>query len=170
MGGGRVRGAVGRRVLLGAVVAVAVGFTVWTLWPSARPAPRARSYLAFTACLLTDAQGVTGAAARPVWAGMQDASLATRAKVQYLPAMAATRTADVLPYLASLVQRHCDVVVTVGPAQVDAVTTVAGRYPDVRFVVVGRAPAGPNVTVIDTASAQQVRDRVSALIRAAVKS
>jgi basic membrane lipoprotein Med (substrate-binding protein (PBP1-ABC) superfamily) len=80
------------------------------------------------------------------------------------------RTAAVLPYLASLVQRHCDVVVAVGPAQVDAVSAQAGRYPGIGFVAVGRARSGRNVTVVDGTSAQQVRDRISGLIRTAVGS
>ena len=157
------------RVALPAGFAVLALVIAWALWPSSAPPPRARPYLAFTACLLTDGQGVAGAAARPVWAGMQDASLATRAKVQYLAAMGATDTGGVLPYLASLVQRHCDVVVAVGPVQVEAVSAQAGKYPGIRFVAVGRARSGPNVTVVDGTSAQRVRDRISALIRAACR-
>src|SRR6266545_4918684 len=80
----------GRRrwLLLALAAAVTVALTVWALWPSARPAQqsRARAYLAFTACLLTDEHGIAGERAVPVWAGMQDASLATRVKVQFLPA------------------------------------------------------------------------------------
>src|SRR5262249_6154599 len=75
-------------LLVIAVAAVAAGLVVWALWPAGAP-PRARPYLAFTACLLTDGQGIGGAAARPVWAGMSDASLATRVKVQYLPSVGA---------------------------------------------------------------------------------
>jgi hypothetical protein len=72
------------RLPVGILVAVlVVGLAAWILWPSPRPRP----YLAFTACLLTDEQGVAGSAAGAVWAGMQDASLATRAKVQYVPAV-----------------------------------------------------------------------------------
>jgi hypothetical protein len=74
--------ATGRRrlVVWAAVLAVlgtAVGLGVRMLWPSTTQAPRTRPYLAFTACLLTDDQGAAGMAAGPVWAGMQDASLAT---------------------------------------------------------------------------------------------
>jgi len=50
-------------------------------------APRARQYLAFTACLLTGSRGLAGAKGAEAWAGMQAASLATRAKVEYLQAL-----------------------------------------------------------------------------------
>ena len=53
--------------------------------------PRARQYLAFNACLLTGSRGLAGPQAAQAWAGMQDASLATRAKVEYLSAMARRR-------------------------------------------------------------------------------
>ncbi|MGH3190248.1 MAG: hypothetical protein ACRDPY_35980 [Streptosporangiaceae bacterium] len=42
------------------------------------PAPSARQYLGFDACLLTGSRGLTGPQAAQAWAGMQDASLATR--------------------------------------------------------------------------------------------
>src|SRR5215469_1180521 len=76
--------------VVAAVVAVA-GITVGVLLagsshPAARALPpaRARVYTAFDACLLTDADGVTGAQAAPVWSGMQAASLVTSGKVSYL--------------------------------------------------------------------------------------
>jgi hypothetical protein len=159
-----------RWVLWGVAATLAAVLAVLVMWPSPRPAPRARPYLAFTACLLTDGQGLAGSAAGPVWAGMQDASLATRAKVQYLPTVGVADVAGVLPYLASLAQRHCDLIVAVGAAQVAAVDAAAEKYPDTRFVTVGGARPGPNVTVVDGSSAPQVRKRISSLVRAAVRS
>jgi hypothetical protein len=143
---------------------------LWVVWPRSEPAARARPYLAFTACLLTDDRGVAGTAAGPVWAGMQDASLATGAKVQYLPAVGATQGSEVAPYLAALVQRHCDVVVAVGAAQVAAVADAAAKYPRTRFVAVGAAPVHANLVVVDERSAARVRERVAALVRSEVKS
>ncbi|MFC4049395.1 hypothetical protein ACFOY4_06855 [Actinomadura syzygii] len=67
-------------VALAAVVVGAVCFAF--LRPS--PEPRARQYIAFKACLLTDSRGIAGAEAAPVWQGMRRASLKTRAKIQYL--------------------------------------------------------------------------------------
>jgi hypothetical protein len=77
------------------VVAVAVG---WAVWPS-QPAPRARQYLEFTACLLTDDHGITGPEAAPVWAGMQEASLATRAKVQFASVVGRQSVENAVPFL-----------------------------------------------------------------------
>src|SRR5947207_16029154 len=91
-------------------------------WLSSRNAepPRARQYLAFTACLLTGADGIAGADAAPVWAGMQDASAQTRAKVEYLSVSEPATKENAEPFLASLVSRQCDVVLVVGSAQVAA--------------------------------------------------
>jgi hypothetical protein len=55
-----------------------------------------------------------GAAAAPVWAGMQDASLATHAKVQYLQVTGEATVGNALPYLATLVQRRYAVVFGAG--------------------------------------------------------
>jgi hypothetical protein len=152
-------------------VAMAVaGLLAWWLWPSgpAGPAPRARQYLGFTACLLTDGRGVAGTEAAPVWAGMQDASLATRAKVQYLAAVGALTAADVQPFVAGLVQRQCDLVLAVGATPVAAAVAEAGRNPAVRFVTVGGGRPAGNVRVVEAGSPAQVRDQVAAVVTAAV--
>jgi basic membrane lipoprotein Med (substrate-binding protein (PBP1-ABC) superfamily) len=152
------------------LVLVNVGVVGWLVWPRPEP-PRARPYLAFTACLLTDEEGITGAAA-PVWAGMQEASLATRAKVQYLAVDGPSTVENVTPFLASLVQRRCDVVVAVGPAEVAAAQAAAGRASTTKFVLVSGAPSTPklNVTVVASQPADQVtvavRDAIVAAVRA----
>lgn len=148
-----------------AIVAVA-GLLVW-LGLSGGPAPRARQYLAFTACLLTDSRGVGSAQAARVWQGMEDASLATRAKVEYVPVMSGDSAGAAAPYLASLLQRHCGVVVATGAAQVAAVSAAAPEHPSVEFVAVGGIAAGPRVTTV-RAAAGQVRAEVASLITAAV--
>ena len=98
---------------------------------------------------------------------MRDASLATRAQVEYLPVLSGSTEAAALPYLASLVQRHCRVVVAVGPAQVAAVAARSATYPAVRFVVVGGHASGQNVSVAD-GTAATVRSSVSSVITGAV--
>ncbi len=148
-------------------VVVLVAGVVWLVWPSPPP-QRARPYLAFTACLLTDARGVVGVDAAPVWAGLEDASLATRAKVQFLQVTSGSTVADAQPFLASLVQRQCAVVVAVGAPQVGAAVAGAAKYPDVRFVLVGAGGAsGGNVTWVDGGPAQ-VRARVAQVVEADV--
>jgi basic membrane lipoprotein Med (substrate-binding protein (PBP1-ABC) superfamily) len=119
---------------------------------------------------LTDARGVAGTPASSVWAGMEDASLATHARVQYQQVVGEATVGNALPYLSGMLQRHCAVVVAVGPAQVAAVGQVAGQYPAVRFVVVGGTAPGGNVTVLTGLPDAQVRDRVRVLVTDAVHS
>jgi basic membrane lipoprotein Med (substrate-binding protein (PBP1-ABC) superfamily) len=160
-----------RWVWVAAAAAVVVSaVVVWWVWPSRREVPRARPYLDYTACLLTDGQGIAGVAARPVWAGLEDASLATHARVQYLAVVGESTVANALPYLSSLVQRRCAVVVAVGAAQVAAVNAAAAKYPGVRFVVVGGPADGGNVIGLNGLSDTQVRDRIRVILTDAVHS
>jgi hypothetical protein len=147
---------------------VAGGLVATASGPGATPPARARQYLAFTACLLTDSRGVAASPAAQVWAGMQDASLTTHAKAEYLPVYGSTAAAA-QPYLTSLIQRSCGVVLAVGAPQVSAVTADAGRYPSVLFVALSRAPGSRHVTMVNPATGQ-VRATVSRLISAAVRS
>jgi hypothetical protein len=130
------------------------------------PAARARSYLAFDACLLTRARGLAGPQAAQAWAGLQDASMATHAKVEYLPVMGPQTMAGALPVLSSLAQRNCNVIIAVGTPQVMAVHQDAARYPAIRFVTVGGPAGGGNVTVLTTA-AGQITPAVDRLVTAA---
>lgn len=105
-------------------------------------------YTAYDACLLTGAGGIADPAAAPVWAGMRDASLATRAKVSYLAVSGPATAGNARPYLGALLVRHCNVIVTDGPAEQAAATAEASRFPGVDFVVVGSAVPAANVTVL----------------------
>jgi hypothetical protein len=163
----------GQRGLRLAAAALAVPAVVvvlaWFFWPSAKPPqPRAREYLAFTACLLTDQSGTGGTDAAPVWAGLEDASLSTHARVQFAPVVGAQTVDNALPFLASLAQGGCDLVFAVGPLPVAAVKESAKRFPHTRFVVVGVGPAQPNVSIVDTTTAAEVRAGVARLVAAAV--
>ncbi|MBO0870494.1 MAG: hypothetical protein J2P15_18210 [Micromonosporaceae bacterium] len=116
-----------------------------------------RSYTSFQACLLTGEQGLADPAAAPVWAGMQQASLATDAKVSYL-AVRGPQTADnALVFLNALMLRHCGLVLAAGRPERDAVVAQAGKYPSVRFAVVGGTSTAPNVMVLSGGDAA-VRD------------
>jgi basic membrane lipoprotein Med (substrate-binding protein (PBP1-ABC) superfamily) len=163
---GRLSGRGRAGILAGVALVVAGGVTLGVVL-SQPPAPRARQYLAFTACLLTDAHGLAGPQAAPAWAGMQDASLATHAKVEYLPVASGPTMADAAPFLASLAARQCKVVVAAGPAQAAAVAASARRYPAIRFAVVGGEATGANVTDV-TGSASAVRSAVASLVSGAV--
>ncbi|THA49426.1 BMP family ABC transporter substrate-binding protein [Streptomyces sp. A1136] len=153
----------------GAGVAFA-GVGAFFLWLSGSddtsPPSRARQYTAFSACLLSDEHGVTGSQAAPIWAGMEDASLQTHAKVSSLPVFGPATVGNAVPYVNTLVQRHCDVVVAVGDAQTAAVTQVATQAHKVRFVVVGGGRPAGNVTVV--ADSPDAGAEVSRLVKAAV--
>jgi hypothetical protein len=126
-----------------------------------------RPYLSFTACLLTDAQGIEGSPASAAWAGLQDAAAATRMQAQYLAVPASASSAA--PYLASLVTQHCGLVVAAGAAQAAAVAVAsdAHRFSAVRFVVIGGPASAPNVTAV-RGSAAVVRSAVDRLARSAL--
>lgn len=155
-----------------AVALIVVGGAVWVAILATRspapPPPRARQYLEFTACLLTDERGITGPEAAPVWAGMQEASLTTRAKVQYL-AVAGPQTVDnAVPYLNSLAQRRCDLVLAAGAVPTGAVGKAAAQFPRTRFVVVGPGTTAVNVVVVTANTPGTVRPAVSKIVTDAV--
>lgn len=155
------------------VVVAAIGGLAWAVWPASphEPEPRARQYLEFTACMLTDGRGLVGSEAAAVRAGMQEASLATRAKVQYLPVPGASGDAEAAtPYLAGLLERRCEVVIGVGDPQAAAVGRAATEHPDVRFVVVvASAPspqdaAPPQGTASSPGSPSTINGRVTTIV------
>jgi len=156
-------------VLIAGAVVVVIAAGVWALWP-ARKAPeplRARPYLEFTACLLTDDQGIAGTADRPVWAGLEDASTSSGAKVQYLAVMGPQTDANARPFLESLIQRHCDLIFAIDSAPVAAVRAVASGQPDVRFYVVTVQPATPLSNVVEIPVADDRRSVAGIIANAA---
>jgi basic membrane lipoprotein Med (substrate-binding protein (PBP1-ABC) superfamily) len=92
-------------------------------------------------------------------------------RVQYLSVTCPATQANAIPYLNSLVQRHCDVIVAVGDAQVAALGAAAANYPHTRFVAVGEdRVAGANVTQLPANPPAQVHDELNALITGLVRS
>jgi basic membrane lipoprotein Med (substrate-binding protein (PBP1-ABC) superfamily) len=153
---------------------IAAGLLIWMLWP-ARPAipgaDRVRQYTNARACLLTGATGVADPVAAAAWAGLQGASADSRAMVSYLPVPSPATKATAVPYLASLVQRQCGVIVAVGPAQVAAATSQAPRYRQVHFIVIAQGQGGPPASAvvrIAPAPAAEVHSAVQAAVSAAV--
>ncbi|MCS0637855.1 BMP family ABC transporter substrate-binding protein [Streptomyces sp. LP05-1] len=183
-GAGALRGRNGWA--LGAVAVLVLGVVAAVLiagrgGESGPPDPRARQYKEFDACLLTDEKGIAeGAPGAPVWAGMQRASLETRARVTYVPVVGEQSVKNAGPFLNGLLQRDCELVLAAGRAPVAAVTAAAGDHPDLRFVVV--PPAGStgstdpaakggtakNVTAV--APGAGVPDEVAERLRRAVKA
>jgi basic membrane lipoprotein Med (substrate-binding protein (PBP1-ABC) superfamily) len=134
------------------------------------PDTRARHYTETDACLLTDRHGVNaGTAAAAVWQGMQDASLKTHARVNYVSVTGEQSTANARPFLNSLVQGSCEVVLAVGGPEVQAAQEMTGRYAKVGFVLVGsggKGKAGTNVAWVPAGDG--LRAGVAAAVERAV--
>ena len=170
----------GRWVLLGLCVAAAgagVGLAVsgaplpWSHGGRvALPPARARVYEDVDACLLTGARGLSDPVAAQAWAGMEDASRATSARVSYLAVTGPATEAAAVPFTGSLLVRGCKVIVASGPTQRAAVLSVAGRYTSVRFVVDGAAAGSPpNVTALPF-TPSGLRNSVASAVEAGVRA
>ncbi|MFD7446443.1 BMP family ABC transporter substrate-binding protein [Streptomyces sp. NPDC059909] len=176
---GSLRGRTGWAVGSAAVVVLGL-LGVWLFVGGQTPGPpdpRARQYKDFDACLLTGEKGIAaGTPAAPVWKGMQDASLETRARVNYVPVMGEQSAQNARPFLNSLIQRQCDVVLTVGAPQAEVAQAGAGEHPKVRFVVVedesgtGAKRDGKAENVTFVKSGAGLSDSVAEAIREAVEA
>jgi hypothetical protein len=109
---------------------------------------RERRYRAETACLLTGEQGITGPAARPIWEGMQRASLKTNAQVTYLAVTGPQTLQNASTYLAGLLQQRCELVIAADEGPVKAVRHSAKDYPQQRFAITAES-TDSNVTRIE---------------------
>ena len=163
----RPRGRLRRASLFAAAGAIAAGLAVGLALTFAggtpSPAASGRLYTNFQACLLTGERGLADPAAAPLWAGMEQASLVTHAKVSYLVVAGPQTTGNALPVLGSLLVRHCGVVLAAGQAERDAVAERARQYPSVKFAVVGGISTTPNMTVL-SGSAAAVRDGAASAV------
>ncbi|GAA3206924.1 hypothetical protein GCM10010468_22670 [Actinocorallia longicatena] len=128
---------------------------------------RTREYLATKACLLTGAQGITDPAAIPAWSGMQQASLRTRAKVQYLPVTGPATVANSTPFLNTLIASGCAVIVAAGDIPAKTVSAQASLHPSQAFVLIGSTAGHPNITAVNGED-RDISARVEALVSAEV--
>ncbi|WP_405553258.1 BMP family ABC transporter substrate-binding protein [Streptomyces sp. NBC_01171] len=145
-------------IAAGAVLVVAVAVGVWVQLAGRQDGPpdtRARQYREFDACLLTGDKGIAeGTRAASAWEGMQRASSETRARINYVPVTGAQSVTNTRPFLNSLMQRQCGVLIAVGAPQSRVAQEAAAQHPEVWFVLVdgastaGRGKAG-NVTVAE---------------------
>ncbi|MFJ3337627.1 hypothetical protein [Streptomyces sp. NPDC086766] len=132
------------------------------------PETRARHYTETDACLLTGKDGITGTTAARVWQGMQDASLATHARVSYSQVSGEQSVGNARPFLNGMLQRSCDVVLAVGRPETTAAAQSAPRYAKVGFVLVGGGDrSGGNVTTVGAGDG--VRADVAAAVERAVR-
>jgi hypothetical protein len=167
----------GRWVLLALCVAVAgVGVSLvvsggrlpWSASGRSVPPPRARAYESVDACLLTGANGLADPTAAQAWAGMEDASRATSARVSYLAVTGPATVAQAEPFAGSLLVSGCKVIVAAGAAERSAALAEAGRFGSVRFVVTGSAAGAPaNVTALAFTSSG-LRSGVASAVEAGV--
>ncbi|WP_234533444.1 hypothetical protein [Streptomyces shenzhenensis] len=165
----------GRTVALaagGVAVAAAVAVTVGFL-PSQNggrppiPDTRARHYVDVDACLLTGERGISGGTAAAVWQGMQEASVKTHARVSYEQVTGEQSTGNARPFLNSLFQRSCDVVLAVGRPEVAVAAQAAPTHRKVGFVLVGGGSAAvSNVTTVSAGDG--VRAEVAGAVERAV--
>ena len=152
-------------VIGGALLVLVAGVLTWVLWPGDdRPDPRARVYTDASACLLTPAAGVVDKAAAPVWAGMQQASLATRGKVSFLEVDGPQTGDNAKSFLGTVASGGCDLVLVVGPAPVAALDATAAAYPKVRFLAVGGGKPQANVAVLTETDPAAITERVRAQV------
>lgn len=139
---------------VGAAVCAAAGVILAVaLWPGSSggrnlPPTRARVYAAWRACLVTGTSGLSDPQAASVWAGMEQASAKTSAKVSYLAVAGEDSAGNAQTFVATAAGEHCDLVIAVGGPQVQGVASVATRFPQTRFAVVGQLSAGSNVSQI----------------------
>lgn len=137
-----------------AFLAVVLILVAWLTWPGPTPPepPRAREYRDFDICLLTDRQGIQGSPASEVWQGLQPVSVETASRVTFLAVSGEQTTEVATQFVATQVQQQCDIIVAVGEPAATAAASSAGRYPQVKFVVVGGRGTAPNVFPADAAA------------------
>jgi hypothetical protein len=155
----------------GALLAIAV--LAWVLWPGPNnPQPtaaRARPYLAYTACLLTGELGLTDPDAAPIWAGLQDASLATHAKVEYLAVTGPQTVDNAVTYVNTLAQTRCNLVIAAGAVPTGAVQRAAPTFPHTEFYAVDVQVGTSHVHTIAGGPGETIRHNTDQLVIAAVK-
>jgi basic membrane lipoprotein Med (substrate-binding protein (PBP1-ABC) superfamily) len=151
-----------------ALALLGIGVALLLRPSSPQASARARQYTASQACLLTDSRGIADSLAATVWAGMEDASLATHAKVTYLSTDGPATTANAIPYANSLIERRCNVILAIGAPQIGALSQIASRTPKAYFVIVGSgtsfATANLKTVGLSADTRSQVKQTVESLV------
>ncbi|NEB94070.1 hypothetical protein [Streptomyces bauhiniae] len=143
-------------IAAGALAVVAAGIVVCAFLSGGDDRPpipdtRARHYTEIDACLLTGKDGImTGTPAAAVWQGMQDASLKTHARVSYQQVTGEQSTGNARPFLNSMLQGSCEVVVAVGGPEVSVAAEAAPKHAETGFVLIGGGHSGGNVSLLHT--------------------
>lgn len=148
------------KILAGVAAGVVVlaGLTVWLVLDDdpAPPAAREREYRDTTACLLTDERGVEGDLAKPAWAGMQNASTASRVQVQYLAIVGPQTAENGVTFFNTLGTQGCTVVVAAGPVPIASMVLGYKQFPKIRCVAVGGDAQGTSLAVVASGSSDVI--------------
>jgi hypothetical protein len=160
-----------RWLVVGLGVVVAGVVAMWFLWPSAgtQPAPRERQYGSFTACLLTDDQGLSGEPAKAAWAGMQHASVTYSVKVQYLSVTGPQTAANAGAYFNSLALQRCAMILAAGDAPIGAMMEAKARFSGIVYVAIGGPPGALGVTTVETSPPEAVQAWVDSVVSVAAR-
>jgi hypothetical protein len=153
-------------LLAGALAVLIAGLATWLLWPDGPDgrAPRERQYRSTTACLLTDDKGLAADPAKAAWAGMQEASVATLIKVQYLAITGPQTAANGLSYFNTLGVQRCTVIIAAGDVPVAAMSLGYQRFPNVQHVAIGGDPKGAPITRVDPGTPATIQSTVKDVV------
>ncbi|MCQ4082299.1 hypothetical protein NGB36_17220 [Streptomyces sp. RB6PN25] len=114
----------------------------------------------FRTCLINDQHD---AAMTPsVWSAVQEAAQGAAINAQHI-VVPDTGNAAPLPYVNSLMQRHCGLIISVGPDLHDAIVTAAQHNPRQQFVSIGQPIKLPNMHSFSSAS----QSTISSMVRGA---
>jgi hypothetical protein len=113
-------------------------------------------------------RGLTDTSAGPVWAGLQDASLATHAKVQYLAITGPQTVDNGVPFLNTLAQTGCNLIFAAATSRWRPSTRERRTSPTGGSTPVGGGSAHANVFPDHGRRADGGRGAVSATLTAAV--
>jgi len=129
-------------------------------------APLARTDISskFKVCLLDVAQG--GSDAKIVWNAVRSAAEEAPINAQHLTVPAGSNV-DPAPYLNSLIELHCHLVIISGVELGEALKAAAANHPDARFLSIGVPVDLPNVRTIPISEETPtlIRDEVLATAR-----
>lgn len=113
----------------------------------------------FRACLITTDPDQPSAQAS--WSGLRDAARTGTINAQRIVVPAAAKTSkERLPYVESLVQRQCGLIVSAGPHLDEAIAAAAAKDPHQRFLTTGTPLGLPNTTTLTHPTSAAVANAV----------
>ncbi|WP_146067959.1 hypothetical protein [Streptomyces sp. Ru72] len=102
--------------------------------------------------------------ARTVWSALQKSASGAAINAEHIQVPNSGTTAS-LPYINSLVQRHCGLIISVGPDLHNAVTAAARHNPHQQFITIGPSIKRPNVQTFSPADQPAIISAVQTAAR-----